>query len=418
MRPLTIAALDARKVAAAVPAILLSYDFSQMTAGGSSLPGSLSLTRSAGASGDAAYNGPGVVITGIASDTARGAKLLGTDPLGLLVEESRTNKLDLSTPPTTSGGTSTDWSYAGLGFTFSSVAAAGPDGSAVQRSQGTSGNLGKEVNSLNTGSPFTYSFWAKRNGGGTSYWQRVSKDNNTTHVSQPVTGYGSTWVRSDATYTSSPSTANALGFDLRVAVNPSYDGAACDIYSCFHQVEAGSFPTSPIVGTVSGSHSTRGGDGPRHANGAGHVNGGRVSVLFTVQTLASSAELTSNARLLTFDANNYVEFTTGTAVLKIVVGGVAYSTPVAMSFARNDVLDIWVEFGGGVTATKVEYRVNGGSVTTLSTGSPPVQAVVAPAGGVDLLCDTAGGGTPTKQWTCIARSIAFYNSGKAPVWVV
>jgi hypothetical protein len=81
-----------------------------------------------------------------------------------------------------------------------------------------------------------------------------------------------------------------------------------------------------------------------------------------------------------------------------------------MSWSTGDLVELWVAAGGG-TACDVKYRVNGGAVTTLSTGSPTAFGAITVAGALDLLCN----GT-SNQFTAWVRRIRTFRSDSAPSW--
>jgi hypothetical protein len=98
--------------------VLVAYDLSTIGAGAATLPAGGNISR---ASTGSAQTGTSTVVTGIAVDTPRGGRRLDADPVALVVEEGRTNRV-LNSANWTLGG----WAISGGGSTNTANAAASP----------------------------------------------------------------------------------------------------------------------------------------------------------------------------------------------------------------------------------------------------------------------------------------------------
>ncbi len=140
---------------------------------------------------------------------------------------------------------------------------------------------------------------------------------------------------------------------------------------------------------------------------------GRISFYCKMYPKGSLSQYTATMRFFTIDANNYAEVSNTTGKVTCTVGGVAYTTATAASWSAFDLVEWYIAFGGGSLATVVEYRINGGVWTKLSTGVPPTQAAITVSGSIDVMCV----GT-SNQFSCVLQNITIYRAGYGPVGLV
>lgn len=123
----------------------------------------------------------------------------------------------------------------------------------------------------------------------------------------------------------------------------------------------------------------------------------------------ASNEYLADMTLWYVDANNNCVIDYTTQAVKITVGGVLYTTPASMTWAREDRLRIFVAVGGSAL-TEVQYAVNSNSPIRISTGSPTTFGALTISGNLDYLQTNK-----TKVFSVRCQKIRFYKVGKKPI---
>lgn len=381
--------------------LVFPIDFTTLTPGAvSSIPGSLSFSRASTAT---VQTSASQITTIIPNDIARAGND-GTHA-GLVFEETRTNIV--------TDRVITAASYhVGSGDT-STGSQVSPDGSGQGvRVQVTSGGNSRYMNPvIAVGHNFVCSSWQVQSIPG-GLFQFVGFANSGT--ADHTYAVGGTAPASYTRYVASGMVATvntnaivpAYGIDETTALlHAGIVAGARDVIVDCQQCEDNSMWASEYIPT-SGGTATRAGERLFYPNGATWIDKGRLSIYVSLEPKGSSSQYVNNMRIASFDALNYCGVNAISHAIECVVGGVMYTTPLALSWAAGDLLEIWIEFGGGVLATKVEYRVNGGSWTIVSTGLPPTQAAIVATGAIDLFCS----GT-TLQFSAWLRGIQVFQSG-------
>ncbi len=373
-------------------------DFSAQSAGAGSVA-SFGLTFARASSGHSVQSGDTSVVLVSGNDSPRYGRRASADPMGLVVEPERTTLIVNSRQVTGSGWTP--------GLTAATADyAAGLDGTTVaDRVQANSGGYGPyAVITLATATKYIASAWLRGTTAGGIFQLRFSATGGTTVIAaasgtDSVPVYRRVEVRLD--------TGNSTGGQLHTsdgadrAVDGGIAAGARDAVIDLIQVELGRYATEAMVTTGTGA--TRAGERLYHPTGSALLVSGRLSLAFTVQPKGSSLDYAgSNPRLWTVDANNYCEIDATTRLARVVVGGAAYVAPVPLTWAANDVVDVFVRAGNGVPYAA--YRVNGGASTLLSTDSPSSQGSLSIPGALDLLCN----GT-AQQFGAWTRKIEAYS---------
>lgn len=317
---------------------------------------------------------------------------------GLVIEDARTNVAYFSHAIGTAGG----WN-AGTAATTTGYAA-GPDGAAgtATRIAGGAGAFG------------TYSNRPAPSAGATSYvgsvWARLV--NRAIYPSiQPASPtptanrFSSTpghdlWFRSSTPVRTASSAYCFQTHDPGASVDAAFD---------FAQVEAGTWASEAIV-TV-GATATRAAD--RLAIDASRiVRSGRVGLALRAilkGSIGGSNDYAADPYLWRYDASNYCTINRTTGAATVVIAGASYTTASGFTAARGDVVDYWVEAGGGALQTVVKARKNSGAVTTLGTGA--AQGTHPSATSMDLLSNAAT--APLSAWLQLAQA---YAPGRRIAW--
>lgn len=393
---------DAQDVAADVPADaggpILSVDLTTLAGGAAiSLPGGLRLTRGSSATVQTGTNT--VVTTGITANVARVGRRLDTVPLGLVLEEARTNLLQDSTP-----ANARQWAVSnGYGATWTTGSPPGPDVTVPAGVTGWSSTSGSRFAEIpgSGGSVFSWSGWLQR-GGLSDNNVALSWGDGTTWATAVVldTVATSAWNRRSIQFTAAATNRLGFGTDGRTPYPLSSTQA---VNSTLWQYEAGSWPSEAIVTT--GAAATR--EGEHLYLAPVPVVAGRLSFSVSLSPKAAPGSYASAMRLWTSGAD-YAELA-NTGILTVSIGGVANATSTALIWAQYDVLDLYVAAGGGI-ATVVSYRVNlGRSISPTVTGS--ALRDVSMSASLDLLCN----GT-VAQFSAWIYRIDFYLVGGRPSW--
>jgi hypothetical protein len=173
----------------------------------------------------------------------------------------------------------------------------------------------------------------------------------------------------------------------------------------------GNFATEYIPTT--GAAATRLGD--RLSVGAGRiVRSGRVGVEFRFLAKSATSAMNGGAAVTLLGnagAQSYANISTDALgrVLQLNVGGALVTLGTTIAWAAGDLVDMWVELGGGSLVSSGAYRVNGGAKLSLGSTGAPHGAVTDSA--FDLLNFTA-----LSQVASWVQRICAYAPGTRPAW--
>lgn len=361
-----------------------------------------------------------VVTSGIAANQVRIGDA-GSGP-GLVVEPERTNIIADSRDMTTATWTAADG-------TITANYAAGPDGSNVaQRTQLTAINqvsrykgTSTQIN-YTTGQPYTASLWVRRTTADETTSSYIHPQG--TEIGTTVTAT-STWKRTQMVTASAGSNGTHqyvpnVTFD-KSAIGGAGSASSRDYVVDLHQVELGKYATEAII-TTTGSV-TRNADRLYHTNDSVFqaTNGTYNYVGFEIKFVAKSARADLEGANVSLFANNGASgaaigatINVSTGMLSVQVGTVSQISNVAITWAKDDVVEIWIETGANTT-TVAKYRVNGGAVTNLTSASPQTQSPALAGNTLDFF-GPAGGGTTSGIVACRAQRISAYKYNKRPSW--
>jgi hypothetical protein len=387
----------------------VSADFTTLTAGVATLPSGWALTRASAAT---VQTGTSTVDTTPAVDQARAGRRLDADAIGLVIEEARTNsKFD------NRDLTSANWLTTGACTITRPYVTGGnaPDGSAttptrLQVAAGT--NIRSGAGTVGVSVPAAMSGWYRATAPGGKY---DLCGNIPTSIGTGVQSAADTaWGRLVVNGTSPVGgTITVEAIEARGATN--FVGAptagAMDGVVDLVQCEKGSFESEVIV--TAGASATRAGERLRFTPSQQITAAAQLRFYAKLKPKGAATAYATNLSTIRLwtdanDATSYCEMDTTTRVMTISIAG-ATNTTAALTWAKFDVLEIWVVAGGSQT-TVVKYRVNGGAATVPAiTGT--ALGNFAPSGALDILCDGTG-----KQWSAWLYNVIFYPSGQQPTW--
>jgi len=368
-------------------------DFTTLTPGAlASLPGGLVLTRADASTVATVQTGDSTVVSGIAANVARAGRLASADPVGLLVEEARTNDCMQSNVSAWAGG---------AGATVSTVATAPDGGNAGRVADADAAQTGYAIFTYNkaaTAVPYVESCWSADFSGSAGI--QFGPNMNAVAGAPRRTRPASAWARLSTAGTSVAT--GSVNATVIPAANAVTSLGAADFWG--FQAEAGGFATSLI--TTAGAAATRAADRLRHPTPAGWLmDGGRLAVELRYRPLyASTAGITGASFGL--DASNFAQAASG--VFTASVGGVSGLASVTTSWAANNPIDLYVAMGAG--PTEVAVRVNGGAVSRATDAT--IRAAL-PYTSLDLL-NLVG----ALQTSAFIETGATYSRGKRPTWAL
>lgn len=359
--------------------------------------GGLVLTRASGAT---VQKSASTLESGIGVDVPR-VYNAGAGSL-LLIEETRTN-LVTRAREFNNGFT---WTGAAVSTGYVSDETTGPDGaSSADGLGGTSSGYARYLQITASSGKYTASLWRKtRISDGTHQW-----------TFGPATGAGeidsstttAAWERRSKTHDAGASANPYMCQAAGTGWSAACAAVANVVHLDFAQIEAGAFPTSAI--STTGSTAARSGERLYHATPASLIDSGRLSLAFSIRPLGSSSEYSANMRLWTIDSSNYAEINFSTRAISVVIGGVTRTLGTVLpTWARGDLLDVFVPAGGGSLPTTGKARVNGGGVTDLGSGA--AQGTVS-GSTIDIACN----GT-SNQFSGGIYELTAYRAGQAPAW--
>lgn len=373
-------------------AALLSLDFSSVTPGAYTPPGTIGFTRASTAT---VQTSAVTVVTNISADQARVGDD-GNGHKGLVIEETRDNRLIYANPAS--------WTVpsAPNGATVTTIA--GPRGTVTSaRIEDTSNTVGQNItltySGFTVGQPYVASAWginldpAK---GGIAWVQ-----NNTTYEVR-ISPTDTTWRRLQGAW------SNAVLASGTASIWPQHDTPSllgtigCD----FCQIENGKFITEAI--DSNGSVSTRAGERLWIKDCSSLIRNGALTIDIALYPKGATALYSANMSLFYKDANN-LAYISNAGLLTVTIGGVSLTSTNAISWAANDLVEFYLDIGNGVPIAY--YRINGGDRIAFVMPATS-QASIANSGTIDLLCQ----GT-SNQFTSRVQSISIYQPGYQPTWV-
>lgn len=325
---------------------------------------------------------------------------------GFIIEESRTNIVETARNLTGVGWNAT----AGVTPNF----AAGPDGLlTASLSTALSGGFGAYWQQVKAAGNYCFSLWQKQSAAAPSSLDQSSDGVNAANSAALGGVNPAQWTRRVFPFLVN---GGALNVTLVPVDGRDWSGiggipaANRSQLIDLVQIEVGKFATEAII--TSGASQTRAGERLYKATGDSLVDGGRLSLEFSLWPKAASSGYGTNAVLWSKDAPNASFFLAGTMAVRTFFGGVNYDTPVAASWNAGDRVDVWIAIGGNLPCD-VQYRKNGGAAIKLSTGVPTTFGNLVVGGNLDLLNQATAA-----QLSCWCRGISAYRKGYKPSWVI
>lgn len=311
------------------PALLLDF------ANANSLDSRITFTRATTAT---YYDANGMLKTAAAGIARFDYDPITGYPLGLLIEEQRSNLLNFSESFLTTGGTQNNWVDTNVNRTSTTNTA--PDGTAtaLQLTAMSANSTIVSSAAVGTSAARTMSVFLKRVTGAGNI--QYTTDNGATWITQAIT---SDWVR----YTFPATTENQIvGFRIVTS------GNAIQIWGA--QLEAGSFATSYIKSTT--TTATRDADNAviTGTNFTGWYNQIEGTILAKVDSLYSASSGTEQTIVALNDgtSNNYQRITRVNAASRYYV--------------KNSAIDVDLAgnaFTTGTSAIAISYKLNDFSYT-------------------------------------------------------
>jgi hypothetical protein len=178
------------------------------------------------------------------------------------------------------------------------------------------------------------------------------------------------------------------------------------------QLEKGKYPTE-LIPTTS-TTVTRAADRLAHSTPSRLVNAGRLGLelRFIPRATLANYDATNGFYLWTngpAGGNSYAWLNPGDSRLYVRVNGTDWTPTTTISWAVGDVVDFWVEAGGGSLASVAKYRVNGGAA--VSIGSTSAQGSISTSAVIDFFGAAAVG--VSSAWV---QHIRAYRAGRRPTW--
>ncbi len=381
-----------------LPGSSARFDFRSTAGATTTVPAGFAFTRAACV--DSVQTGTSTLVEiASAADVLRYGRALDAWDVGLVLEKSTVNAV-----PDSQNYAAVTWTTSGA--ITRTASQTGPTGTALATRLEAAAGVNIQYYSrtgLNPAIPQASSQWMRPYTPPADVALIAGGTPTTTDI---VLAAPTAWRR----YTLAPITPTAGGIVNTLAVDtrafPGIAAAARDWVVYGMQSEASSFPTSYVPTT--GATATRNATFLRALSAAWTpwITAGRLSIELSFRAMGARTEYTATPYLWNTDANNYASFVPATGVLTISIAG-ATNTVTLPAWARYDLVELSVQCGGSL-ATVVKYRLNGGSVVTLTvTGS----ALGAQLGALDMYLLSSNGGNQLSAWL---YTVAFWRG--APAW--
>lgn len=409
--------------------IFWTVDFRTLPVGAQiGLPNNLNFSRAANSQGNSEtvqISPNAVITTGLTTNVPRIGQT-GTDSTtrGLVLEESRNSLVDSrNISPAGSG-----WIH-GNNCTSTTNAAAGPDGSILATEENLT--VANSSTSPLQGATATavLACWVRSTSGGSARHDQVIANLNGSLVVHAGADIDGTWRR----YSCFPG-AGIQGVFGYPEVNDTGHGGGTwgtggvsgvtrdvliDLVECVGGLS--NYPTETILGT---NGSTRQGERLWLTTTGDILDTGRLSLEIKMIPKADATlyDQTGGANIYLWfkDNNNFVKMINSTRQLSVTINGSTWTPSTALNwtagghnteYAAGDIVDFWIEAGGGVLQSKISYRINGGTEISLGS-SPSPQAVISSVGTFDFFSNNATG-----IFSAWHQVISAYFSGFKPSWV-
>lgn len=159
-----------------------------------------------------------------------------------------------------------------------------------------------------------------------------------------------------------------------------------------------------------------------YANGANLVDNGRINFNISFYPKGASNEdiwvryepgttaISEYWYLWSFGSSDYARINATDKKIEVSVGGVTATSTNAISWSRQDLVEIYLQTGGNV-ASSAKYRINNGSWNNLNLTS--TLGLISPPDSLKLLHDSSvvsPDNGDTKQLVCWLKHITFYNN--------
>lgn len=150
------------------------------------------------------------------------------------------------------------------------------------------------------------------------------------------------------------------------------------------------------------------------ANNAALIDNGRLSFEIRLRPKGAANQYGAAMKLFYIDASNYCEIDNTTQRMNLVMNGVSFNPATALNWNKKDILDLWVETGGGGLVSNLKYRTNNGTAVNLGSSGAPAPAI-ATGVAINLLCKSVLG-THSEEFTSWIQTMTAYKSGYRPSW--
>ncbi len=390
---------------------LFAASFSTLTPGVASTLFGLSHTRGSGAT---VQTGTSSVVSGLGTDVAGIGRALDSDPLGLVIEETRTNYALRSADI----GNAAQWSPVALAAQTSNNDPS-PDGTTSTGRISSDGTTATHFvigpTSVAAGAAVFSAYGLQGTGRWVALYAEGGGAGRYFDMQAGVVGAAGgaatgSIVAAGAYWKCGLAFTATLASQLRLYLasadgTVSFTGTGAYIGLWGMQLENGAWISEYIPAVA--ANATRAGARIWHPSAATLIDGGRLSLRMVLQAKGANADYSTDPYLWRIDASNYARIASATGVVTTVVGGSSHSTALGVTWAKGDVLDVRLEVGSSRNGV-CRIGKNGGALTSLDT-SPAAQGALS-GSVLDLLQD----GSAANVLSCRLRSFEAYRAGGMP----